>query len=160
MSADSKRQPAASEHDAFRVAAVQTVSTPDPAENMQSVARLVREAVQAGAQLVVLPEYWAILGHRETDKVAHAEAPGQGPLQDFMSALAREATGNPDYVDPVVTWRTEDSSPSGLAIVDDVVTTGATVNALAVELSLFAMTFVLNVLSYRLRKRILKGGAT
>lgn len=28
--------------------------------------------------------------------------------------------GNPDYVDPVVTWRTEDASPSGLAIVDDV----------------------------------------
>jgi len=25
-----------------------------------------------------------------------------------------------DYVDPVVTWRTEDASPSGLAIVDDV----------------------------------------
>ncbi len=30
----------------------------------------------------------------------------------------------------------------------------------AVGLSLFAMTFVLNVISYRLRKRILKGGAT
>jgi glucose/arabinose dehydrogenase len=28
--------------------------------------------------------------------------------------------GNPDYIDPVVTWRTEDASPSGLAIVDDV----------------------------------------
>ncbi len=28
--------------------------------------------------------------------------------------------GNADYIDPVVTWRTEDASPSGLAIVDDV----------------------------------------
>jgi glucose/arabinose dehydrogenase len=28
--------------------------------------------------------------------------------------------GSADYVDPVVTWRTEDASPSGLAIVDDV----------------------------------------
>jgi glucose/arabinose dehydrogenase len=28
--------------------------------------------------------------------------------------------GNPDYIDPVVTWRTEDASPSGLAIVNDV----------------------------------------
>ncbi|MEO0318175.1 MAG: hypothetical protein RL404_1852 [Pseudomonadota bacterium] len=77
-------------HKIFRVAAVQTVSTPEPAENMQVVARRVREAAQAGAQLVVLPEYWAILGHRETDKIAHAEAPGQGPLQDFMAGLARE----------------------------------------------------------------------
>ncbi len=74
----------------FRVAAVQTVSTPEPVQNMQSVARLVRDAAHAGAQVVVLPEYWAILGHRDTDKVAHAEVPGQGPLQDFMAALARE----------------------------------------------------------------------
>ena len=81
---------ALNERSPFRVAAVQTVSTPVPAENMQSVARLVREAAQAGAQVVVLPEYWAILGQRDTDKVAHAEAPGQGPLQDFMAALARE----------------------------------------------------------------------
>ncbi len=84
------RQPAAGVRSTFRVAAVQTVSTPDPAENMQAVARLVREAAHAGAQVVVLPEYWAILGHRETDKVAHAEVPGQGPLQDFMAGLARE----------------------------------------------------------------------
>ena len=90
MSAEQQRTPEAGAHHAFRVAAVQTVSTPEPAENMQSVARLVREAAQAGAQVVVLPEYWAILGHRETDKIAYAEAPGQGPLQDFMSALARE----------------------------------------------------------------------
>ena len=74
----------------FRVAAVQTVSTPEPAENMQAVARLVRDAAEAGAQLVVLPEYWAILGQRDTDKVAHAEAPGEGPLQAFMAALAQE----------------------------------------------------------------------
>lgn len=33
--------------------------------------------------------------------------------------------GDPDYVDPVVTWRTEDASPSGLAIVDDVAYVGA-----------------------------------
>ncbi len=74
----------------FRVAAVQTVSTPEPAQNMDSVARLVRAAAEACAQLVVLPEYWAILGHRDTDKLAHAEAPGQGQLQTFMAALAQE----------------------------------------------------------------------
>ncbi len=74
----------------WRVAAVQTVSTPDPEQNMRSVERWVREAAHAGAQLVVLPEYWSILGHRDTDKLVHAEQPGQGPLQSFMAELARE----------------------------------------------------------------------
>ena len=75
----------------FKVAAVQMVSTPQPAENKRTVARLVREAAQSGAQFVVLPEYWALLGVHEKDKLVHAEAAGSGPLQEFMSALARES---------------------------------------------------------------------
>lgn len=74
----------------FTVAAVQMVSTPEPAGNRDVAARLVREAAAAGARLVMLPEYWAILGRSETDKLAHAEAAGDGPLQRFMSGLARE----------------------------------------------------------------------
>ena len=74
----------------FQVAAIQMVSSPDPAENMQTAARLVREAAAAGARVVVLPEYWAILGRKETDKVEHAERFGDGPLQGFMSALAKD----------------------------------------------------------------------
>ena len=74
----------------FTVAAVQMVSTPDPAENRQTAARLVREAAAAGARVVVLPEYWAILGRKETDKVDQAEPFGDGPLQGFMSAMAKE----------------------------------------------------------------------
>lgn len=73
-----------------KVAAIQMVSTPDPSVNRQVAARLVREAALAGAQLVLLPEYWPLLGVRDTDKLAHAEQPGSGPLQDFMSDLARE----------------------------------------------------------------------
>ncbi len=73
-----------------RVAALQMISTPEPAENMAVAARLVREAAAAGAQLVALPEYWGILGHRDTDKLAHAEAAGEGPLQSFLAGLARE----------------------------------------------------------------------
>ncbi len=74
----------------FTVAAVQMVSTPDPADNIQAAERLVREAAAAGARVVVLPEYWAILGRSETDKLEHAENPGDGPLQRFMAGLARE----------------------------------------------------------------------
>jgi nitrilase len=74
----------------FQVAAIQMVSTPDPEPNRRTAARLVREAAEAGARLVLLPEYWAILGHRDTDKLDHAETPGDGPLQNFMAELARQ----------------------------------------------------------------------
>jgi predicted amidohydrolase len=72
------------------VAAVQMISSPNVAENMVTARRLVGEAVAAGAKLVLLPEYWAIMGLHETDKVAVAEQPGSGPIQDCMAELARE----------------------------------------------------------------------
>ena len=74
----------------IKIAAVQMVSTPEPADNMQTVERLVREAADAGASLVLLPEYWPLLGRTEHDKLQYAETPGQGPLQDFMARIARD----------------------------------------------------------------------
>jgi nitrilase len=74
----------------IQVAAAQMVSTPDPAENCKTAARLVREAAAAGAQLVLLPEYWAVLGGNEQDKVEIAEPAGDGPLQNFLANLVRE----------------------------------------------------------------------
>jgi nitrilase len=59
-------------------------------ENLATAARLVRQAAATGAQLVALPEYWPIMGMRDSDKVAHAEQPGSGPIQDFMAQAARE----------------------------------------------------------------------
>jgi deaminated glutathione amidase len=73
-----------------RVAAVQMVSTPDVEQNLASARRLVGEAAAAGASVVALPEYWPIMGMQDTDKVAHAEHVGQGPIQECMAALARE----------------------------------------------------------------------
>lgn len=78
------------QHRQFNVAAIQMVSTPEPEQNRHTAARLVHQAAEAGARLVLLPEYWPILGHRDIDKLAHAEAPGDGPLQAFMAGLARE----------------------------------------------------------------------
>lgn len=75
----------------IKIAAVQMVSTPEPSDNMQTVERRVLEAADAGATLVLLPEYWPLLGRSEHDKLRHAEMPGQGPLQDLMARLAREA---------------------------------------------------------------------
>ncbi|QBE62815.1 carbon-nitrogen hydrolase family protein [Pseudoduganella lutea] len=72
------------------VAAIQMVSTPVVEENIATVRRLVEQAVvHNGARLVVLPEYWPIMGMADTDKVAVAEQPGSGPIQDAMAELAR-----------------------------------------------------------------------
>ncbi|MDN0076578.1 carbon-nitrogen hydrolase family protein [Crenobacter sp. SG2303] len=75
----------------FIAAAVQMVSGTDVTRNLESAARLVREAAEAGAQLVVLPEYFVLMGRHETDKVAVRETPGEGPMQE---ALARMASDN------------------------------------------------------------------
>jgi predicted amidohydrolase len=75
-----------------RIAAIQMVSTPRVEENLAAARRLVADAARQGAQLVLLPEYWPILGMDDTDKVAHAERfeAGDAPIQRFMSGIARE----------------------------------------------------------------------
>ncbi|MDN2716924.1 carbon-nitrogen hydrolase family protein [Janthinobacterium sp. SUN120] len=72
------------------VAAVQMISSPSVEDNLVTARRLVAQAAAGGAQLVVLPEYWAIMGKQETDKLAHAEQPGSGPIQDGMAQMARQ----------------------------------------------------------------------
>ena len=79
----------------MRTAALQMVSGCDVAANMQAVAALVAQAAQQGAELVVLPEYWCLLGQRDSDKLAIAEDFGAGPLQDF---LAQQASRHGVYV--------------------------------------------------------------
>jgi predicted amidohydrolase len=74
----------------IKVAAVQMVSTPDVQQNIATARKLIGQAVQQGAKLVLLPEYWPIMGMSESDKVAHAEQLGTGPIQQFMSDAARE----------------------------------------------------------------------
>ncbi|NVM76426.1 nitrilase [Duganella sp. SG902] len=72
------------------VAAVQMISSPSVEENIATARRLVGQAAKDGAQLVLLPEYWAIMGLNDSDKVKVAEPLGGGPIQDFMAGLARE----------------------------------------------------------------------
>ena len=73
----------------MKIAALQMVSTPELGRNLDAAGRLIAEAAQAGAELVALPEYFCLLGRRDTDKLAIAEAPGQGPIQDFLAEAAR-----------------------------------------------------------------------
>jgi predicted amidohydrolase len=74
----------------WKVAAIQMVSTPVVEQNIDSMRRLAAQAARQGARLLLLPEYWALMGMREADKLAHAEQLGDGPIQRCMAELARE----------------------------------------------------------------------
>ncbi|MGR3907007.1 carbon-nitrogen hydrolase family protein [Burkholderia sp. SR8] len=73
----------------FRVAALQMVSTPDVARNLAEAGRLIAEAAGDGARLVLLPEYFCFMGHRDTDKLALAEPYRDGPIQRFLADAAQ-----------------------------------------------------------------------
>jgi len=69
---------------------VQMASGPNVAGNLNEARRLVEKAAQQGAKLVVLPEFFAIMGMKETDKIAVREQPGSGQIQSFLSETARK----------------------------------------------------------------------
>ena len=73
----------------FRVAAVQMASGPHVAANLQEAGRLIELAAATGARIVGLPEYFGIMGMKDTDKVAARERDGAGPIQDFLAEQAR-----------------------------------------------------------------------
>lgn len=75
--------------DEFCVAAIQTVSSPQVDDNLNQAATLIRQAAENGARMVVLPEYFCLMGLRDQDKVAAREAPGKGPIQQFLSETAK-----------------------------------------------------------------------
>jgi deaminated glutathione amidase len=72
----------------MRAAAVQLTATEDTACNRETADRLVREAAARGAQLVVLPEKWTVLG---SDAAMDAAAePLDGPALTWARGAARE----------------------------------------------------------------------
>jgi predicted amidohydrolase len=74
----------------MQLAALQMVSTPVVAENIVTARRLIADAVSQGAQLLLLPEYWPVMGMQENDKLVVAEVYGSGPIQDFMREMAQQ----------------------------------------------------------------------
>jgi nitrilase len=74
----------------FRVAAVQIVSGGDVDANLEQAEPLVAAAAAEGARLVVLPEYFGILGAHAADKLAVRERAGEGRQQSWLARLARE----------------------------------------------------------------------
>jgi predicted amidohydrolase len=73
----------------MKVAALQTGSGATVAGNLEAAARLLADAAQAGAELAVLPEYFCLMGKRDTDKLEVRERFGSGPVQDFLARQAR-----------------------------------------------------------------------
>jgi len=74
----------------IKMAAIQMASGPQVGANLSEAERLIEIAVNQGANLVVLPEYFAIMGLKETDKVAVREIEGKGQIQDFLSKTAKK----------------------------------------------------------------------
>jgi nitrilase len=73
----------------YLAAAIQMVSGPEVAPNLEAADRLIGEAARNGARLVALPEYFCILGRHETDKIKVRERDGDGPIQAFLAGAAR-----------------------------------------------------------------------
>jgi predicted amidohydrolase len=73
----------------MKIAAVQMVSSTDVAANLDAARTLIAAAAAQGASLVVLPEYFCVMGRRDTDKVELAEADGEGPIQRTLAEAAR-----------------------------------------------------------------------
>ena len=71
-----------------QVAAIQMASGPNVRANLHEAARLISIAADAGAQLAVLPENFAIMGMSEYDKVRIREQDGRGPIQEFLAQQA------------------------------------------------------------------------
>lgn len=71
-------------------AVIQMTSSTDVQDNLRSAHALLRDAAARGAQLAVLPENFVLMGQRERDKLAIAEADGDGPMQRWLAETARE----------------------------------------------------------------------
>jgi nitrilase len=89
-SLDNTQTRIAAQQNAFKVAAIQMASGPNVEGNLNEARRHIAKAVEQGAKLVVLPEFFAIMGMDEQDKLKVREQAGQGNIQQFLSETARK----------------------------------------------------------------------
>lgn len=74
----------------MKVAAIQLVSSMDATHNLQTALDFIALGADQGCELLALPEYFCLLGARDTDKLVIAEDPGQGMLQDALREAAQK----------------------------------------------------------------------
>ncbi len=73
----------------LNIAAIQMVSGDDVAANLRETGDLIARAVDEGAGLIALPEYFALIASDASAKLKIRETEGDGPLQDFMRSVSR-----------------------------------------------------------------------
>ena len=64
----------------IRVAAVQMASGSNLKGNLLEAEKQIRDAVSDGAELIVLPENFGMIGAQQEDVLDYREQPGKGPL--------------------------------------------------------------------------------
>jgi len=74
----------------MKTAGIQMVSSQGVEANLAAARALLESAANQGAELAVLPEYFCVMGRRDTDKLAMREEHGSGPIQQFLADTARE----------------------------------------------------------------------
>ena len=74
----------------LKIASVQMVSTPDLEQNLNTASKLIKQATDEGAQLIVLPEYFCMMGLKDTDKVRIREPLRSGPIQTQLARIAQD----------------------------------------------------------------------
>jgi len=70
-----------------RISAIQMASGPNVAANLFEAGRWISYAADSGADLIVLPENFAIMGKTNTDMLKVQEQFGQGQIQDFLKNM-------------------------------------------------------------------------
>lgn len=71
-----------------KCAAIQMASSPNVSANLLEAEKLIAEAAEGGAGLVVLPENFAFLGEKDRDLTTLVERDEDGPLQEFLAQIA------------------------------------------------------------------------
>ncbi len=72
-----------------KCAAIQMVSSANVDANLIEAERLIGAASDEGAELLVLPENFALMGMTEFDKLEQFESDGEGVIQRFLAGMAR-----------------------------------------------------------------------
>ncbi len=73
-----------------KVAGIQMASSPNVSFNLIEAERLINIAAEQGAKIIALPEYFPMMGISDTDKVDVREEEGKGPIQKFLSKMAKK----------------------------------------------------------------------
>jgi len=74
----------------LKVSAIQMVSSDQLKDNLKTANGLINQAVSNGAQLVVLPENFALMPKHAGQLFSISEALGEGEIQSFLSEVANE----------------------------------------------------------------------